>query len=170
VCRWFAKNEDDGAIRRRLRPSDAAAATTSYRVTTYTGDVRGAGTDAEVWVELVGELEGKEVSGLGPGRCGVSGLLEGGVCAGVTWVEKRGEGTTTPSASDTSCARASLCPTHPHLSSMPLCYPHPTPDPSQCPSPDFSSVPLALLLAASPCCNPTGAWPPPGSGQQRQQL
>lgn len=70
LCRWFAKNEDDGAIRRRLRPSDAAAATTSYRVTTYTGDVRGAGTDAEVWVELVGELEGKEVGGSEPGGGG----------------------------------------------------------------------------------------------------
>ncbi|KAF6256823.1 hypothetical protein COO60DRAFT_1640423 [Scenedesmus sp. NREL 46B-D3] len=56
--RWLAKDEDDGLIKRRLLPSAASAAAT-YRVTTYTSDLRGAGTDAGVWIELLGELDGK---------------------------------------------------------------------------------------------------------------
>uniref|UniRef100_A0A383W527 PLAT domain-containing protein n=1 Tax=Tetradesmus obliquus TaxID=3088 RepID=A0A383W527_TETOB len=56
--RWLAKGEDDGLIKRRLLPSAASAAAT-YLVTTYTSDVRGAGTDAAVWLELMGELEGR---------------------------------------------------------------------------------------------------------------
>jgi hypothetical protein len=69
ACRWLAKDEDDGAIRRRLQalgsPGSAGlTATTTYRVTIYTSDVRGAGTDANVYVQLLGELQdGRQVRG-----------------------------------------------------------------------------------------------------------
>ncbi len=39
-CRWLAKDEDDGQLRRRLKVSAAGGATTDYRVTTYTSDIR----------------------------------------------------------------------------------------------------------------------------------
>ena len=60
LLRWLAKNEEDGAIRRRLQSTGASngSSTTSYRVTTYTSDIKGAGTDAGVWIELVGEKDG----------------------------------------------------------------------------------------------------------------
>lgn len=44
--RWLAKDEEDGLIKRRLAVSEVGGATTNYRVTTYTSDLRGAGTDA----------------------------------------------------------------------------------------------------------------------------
>ena len=69
-CRWLAKDEDDGAIRRRLQAlgspgSTGLTATTTYRVTIYTSDVRGAGTDANVHIQLLGELQdGHQVRGI----------------------------------------------------------------------------------------------------------
>ncbi len=35
------------------------AESTSYRVVVYTSDIRGAGTDAGVWIELIGQKDGK---------------------------------------------------------------------------------------------------------------
>lgn len=57
--RWFAVNEDNGQIRRRLTLLSSASETTSYRVTVVTSDLRGAGTDANVSIVLFGE-KGKE--------------------------------------------------------------------------------------------------------------
>lgn len=34
---------------------------TTYRVTVYTSDLKGAGTDAGVFIQLMGRLKGKEV-------------------------------------------------------------------------------------------------------------
>ncbi|XP_078580092.1 lipoxygenase homology domain-containing protein 1-like isoform X2 [Branchiostoma floridae x Branchiostoma japonicum] len=79
--RWLATDEDDGQIARELVPVDKAlfdktrslkkgksttslrdelglemmAQTTTYRVNVKTGDVRGAGTDANVYIILYGE-------------------------------------------------------------------------------------------------------------------
>eukprot|EP00798_Chlamydomonas_sp_ICE-L_P018434 gene18434-24910_t len=60
--RWLATDEDDGLIRRRLKGS-VGSGITNYRVTVYTSDCRGAGTDANVYCELSGMLDGKEVWG-----------------------------------------------------------------------------------------------------------
>ena len=46
--RWFATDEDDGLIRRRLTALTVGGESTNYRIVTYTSDVRGAGTDANV--------------------------------------------------------------------------------------------------------------------------
>lgn len=61
LLRWLAKDEDDGAIRRRLSVSAPGAAVTSYRLVTFTSDIRGAGTDAGVWIEMIGALDGKQL-------------------------------------------------------------------------------------------------------------
>jgi lipoxygenase homology domain-containing protein 1 len=57
--RWFAKNEDDGQIIREIPASDkdgvSSASLTNYKVTVFTGDRKGAGTDANVHVILFGE-------------------------------------------------------------------------------------------------------------------
>ena len=56
--RWLAKNEDDGQVERDLavQNEDGVASLPSkhYHVTTVTGDRRGAGTDANVFIELKG--------------------------------------------------------------------------------------------------------------------
>nr|KAG5694178.1 hypothetical protein BaRGS_016024 [Batillaria attramentaria] len=46
---WLAKNEGDGAICRDLIAS-------KYKVTVFTGEKRGAGTDANVYITLFGEF------------------------------------------------------------------------------------------------------------------
>lgn len=50
--RWLASNEDDGAVVRELQATtvdgDAGSPLVTYRVTTVTGDRRGAGTSANV--------------------------------------------------------------------------------------------------------------------------
>ena len=62
--RWLAKDEDDGLIRRRLTAMTVGGENTNYRVVTYTSDIRGAGTDANVYCYLCGEREaGKEIWG-----------------------------------------------------------------------------------------------------------
>eukprot|EP00775_Hariotina_reticulata_P001782 gene1782-2116_t len=60
--RWLASDEDDGLVRRRLQPTSVSSSV-DYRVTTHTSDLRGAGTDAGVWIELIGELNGKCTQG-----------------------------------------------------------------------------------------------------------
>lgn len=54
--RWLAKDEDDGLIVRELPLGGTSLLnTTSYQVSVKTGDVRGAGTDANVFVQIYGE-------------------------------------------------------------------------------------------------------------------
>jgi hypothetical protein len=59
--RWFDKGEEDGLIRRRLKMSEVGGENTDYTVTVVTSDLRGAGTDAKVYLEITGENGGKEV-------------------------------------------------------------------------------------------------------------
>ena len=60
ISRWFAKNEDDGLIERELKPSNEEPLNViSYEVIVYTGDRWGAGTDANVSIEIFGE-EGRK--------------------------------------------------------------------------------------------------------------
>ncbi|KAK9824333.1 hypothetical protein WJX72_009517 [[Myrmecia] bisecta] len=59
--RWLADNEEDRLTRRRLPASDAASTTTSYQVVVTTSEERGAGTDANVHIVLIGTVGGKEV-------------------------------------------------------------------------------------------------------------
>ncbi|KAK3253157.1 hypothetical protein CYMTET_37584 [Cymbomonas tetramitiformis] len=55
---WFDKKKGDGQIIRELTPlvggGQQQAALQKYTVTTHTADVRGAGTDADVYITLVG--------------------------------------------------------------------------------------------------------------------
>ncbi|GLC54185.1 hypothetical protein PLESTB_000832700 [Pleodorina starrii] len=55
--RWLDAKEDDGAIRRRLPVSyrDPRTARAQYRVSVTTSNLRGAGTDANVFIQLFGE-------------------------------------------------------------------------------------------------------------------
>jgi hypothetical protein len=53
--RWLDKNEDDGSIVRLLtKDGGEAAVYTTYEVTVYTGSVKGAGTDANVFINMHG--------------------------------------------------------------------------------------------------------------------
>ncbi|MEW5309958.1 MAG: hypothetical protein WDW38_001797 [Sanguina aurantia] len=61
--RWLATTEDDHQIRRRLKVLVARGESTNYTVTTYTSDIKGAGTDAAVFVQFSGEKDGKAVTG-----------------------------------------------------------------------------------------------------------
>ena len=51
--RWFDRDEDDGQTERELTCGRGAAE--KYTVSVTTGDVKGAGTNADVYVELIGE-------------------------------------------------------------------------------------------------------------------
>ncbi|KAK7479808.1 hypothetical protein BaRGS_00028988 [Batillaria attramentaria] len=56
---WLAKNEGDGAICRDLigsRDPLASRKASKYKVTVFTGEKRGAGTDANVYITLFGEF------------------------------------------------------------------------------------------------------------------
>lgn len=56
--RWLDKGEDDGAIVRELAPTGGAATNTQvvkYKIAVHTGDKRGAGTDANIYIILHGE-------------------------------------------------------------------------------------------------------------------
>uniref|UniRef100_A0A6B2KWS8 PLAT domain-containing protein n=1 Tax=Arcella intermedia TaxID=1963864 RepID=A0A6B2KWS8_9EUKA len=56
VSRWFAKDEDDGLIERTLAPGEGDASGQSlYQVSVVTGNIRGAGTDANVFIEVFGK-------------------------------------------------------------------------------------------------------------------
>ena len=55
ICqRWFSKNEDDGKIERDLL-LDGKESIFVHNVAVRTGDKRGAGTNAKVWIELFDE-------------------------------------------------------------------------------------------------------------------
>uniref|UniRef100_H2ZAW6 PLAT domain-containing protein n=1 Tax=Ciona savignyi TaxID=51511 RepID=H2ZAW6_CIOSA len=60
--RWFAKDEDDGRITREL-VAGVGEAGIPYQVQVFTGDVRGAATDAEVYIILHGGKKGQISSG-----------------------------------------------------------------------------------------------------------
>ena len=53
-ARWFDRDEDDGQIIRELIVGHGAS--TLYRVSTITANIDNAGTNADVYIELVGEL------------------------------------------------------------------------------------------------------------------
>jgi len=54
--RWLDKKEDDGLIERELLPSDSkASGGVTYKIEVKTGDRRGAGTDANVFIEMYGD-------------------------------------------------------------------------------------------------------------------
>ncbi|KAK2194040.1 hypothetical protein NP493_3g07026 [Ridgeia piscesae] len=56
---WLAKNEGDGSISRDLLGSNNPLATRKsckYKVTVFTGDKKGAGTDADVFITMFGDL------------------------------------------------------------------------------------------------------------------
>ncbi len=56
--KWLAKDEDDGQIERELSASDkdgtSCAPMSKYLIAVKTGDIRGAGTDANVFIILYG--------------------------------------------------------------------------------------------------------------------
>nr|XP_015194523.1 PREDICTED: lipoxygenase homology domain-containing protein 1 isoform X1 [Lepisosteus oculatus] len=56
--RWLDKSEDDGAIERDLYPADLQTEEyvpfVPYEITTFTSDIFGAGTDADVFIVLYG--------------------------------------------------------------------------------------------------------------------
>ena len=66
LCRWFARDEDDGQIERELLPSFTGGV--NWRLVVVTGQERGAGTDADVFVELFGEFGATSVTLEGKGR------------------------------------------------------------------------------------------------------
>ncbi|GIL93966.1 hypothetical protein Vretimale_245 [Volvox reticuliferus] len=55
--RWLDTKEDDGAIRRRLQVSykDPRSFKAQYRVSVTTSNIRGAGTDANVFIQMFGD-------------------------------------------------------------------------------------------------------------------
>jgi len=56
--RWLDKSEDDGQITRVLVPSGDGVASqpvVKYKISVKTGDIRGAGTDANVFLQLFGK-------------------------------------------------------------------------------------------------------------------
>eukprot|EP00798_Chlamydomonas_sp_ICE-L_P013675 gene13675-19563_t len=56
-AKWFDKSQGDKLIRRMLKPTykDPRSFKSSYRVSVFTGDVSGAGTDANVYVNICGK-------------------------------------------------------------------------------------------------------------------
>lgn len=60
VNRWFSKNEDDGAVVREIQVGGDISVHKQdpmwhYKITVYTGDVKGAGTDANVFISMTGD-------------------------------------------------------------------------------------------------------------------
>jgi hypothetical protein len=59
VQRWLAKDLEDGKIRVDVSPQDvdgrASLPSAKYKVTTTTGKVKGAGTDANVFIIISGK-------------------------------------------------------------------------------------------------------------------
>jgi hypothetical protein len=56
--KWFDKKEGDQAIERVLpvAPKDAKAAKAQYKISVYTSDIKFGGTDANVFIEVHGEM------------------------------------------------------------------------------------------------------------------
>ena len=68
VNRWFAEDKPPNLTSQVLVPGDAAAAESlcGYKIVAHTSDVRGAGTDANVTLALVGEDEDGNRVAMGP--------------------------------------------------------------------------------------------------------
>ena len=68
--RWLATDEDDGLISRQLTPSNsdgkASLPLVDYRITVFTGDRRGAGTDSNVFIKLFGSTGKSGIQYLAP--------------------------------------------------------------------------------------------------------
>ncbi|CAK8676643.1 unnamed protein product [Clavelina lepadiformis] len=60
--KWFAKDEDDGRISRELVTGKGDSGI-PYTVELFTGNMRGAGTDSEVYIILYGGKKGQQNSG-----------------------------------------------------------------------------------------------------------
>ncbi len=56
--RWFDKKEEDGATERLLpvAPKDPKGGKAQYKVSVYTSDIKFAGTDANVFIEVHGDM------------------------------------------------------------------------------------------------------------------
>jgi hypothetical protein len=53
---WFAKKKEDGKIERDLFVNgEAGPGAATYKIVVITGNVRGAGTDADVFITIVGD-------------------------------------------------------------------------------------------------------------------
>lgn len=65
--RWLSKDEEDGQITRELPASNKDGQTyapmINYKVSVITGNVRGAGTDANVFITIYGDSGGTFPSG-----------------------------------------------------------------------------------------------------------
>lgn len=59
----FAKDEEDGVISRTLFPSQLLS-TVAYNISITTGDAKGSGTDANVFIVLFGQKVGHYSYGL----------------------------------------------------------------------------------------------------------
>ncbi|KAM7126034.1 lipoxygenase homology domain-containing protein 1 isoform 3-T3 [Molossus nigricans] len=68
--RWLALDEDDGKIQRDILVSGAETTATSYIVTIFTGDLRGAGTKSKIYLVMYGARGNKNSGKI---------FLEGGV-------------------------------------------------------------------------------------------
>lgn len=55
MCRWLSTQHDDGSIS-RLLSAGSSRPLMVYKLLVTTSDLRGAGTDANVWVQLHGFL------------------------------------------------------------------------------------------------------------------
>lgn len=56
--KWFDKGEDDRVIERVLpvAPRDPKSAKAQYKVTVHTSDIKFAGTDANVFIDIQGDM------------------------------------------------------------------------------------------------------------------
>ncbi len=61
--RWFSKSDDDFQIERDLFPGDAPDLNVEWEVVVVTSDIKGAGTDANVFVQMFGS-EGAAATGV----------------------------------------------------------------------------------------------------------
>uniref|UniRef100_A0A7S3VHN2 PLAT domain-containing protein n=1 Tax=Dunaliella tertiolecta TaxID=3047 RepID=A0A7S3VHN2_DUNTE len=62
--RWLDKTEEDGLIERVLDVADinADADTAMYKITVHTSDIKFAGTDANVFIQIFGNKDGQPIS------------------------------------------------------------------------------------------------------------
>merc|ERR1712179_426339 len=59
--KWLAEDEDDGLIERELYPTQQldTSKLVPYEVEVHTGDIRGAGTNSNIYVQLYGAQQKK---------------------------------------------------------------------------------------------------------------
>lgn len=62
--RWFSKSDDDFQIERDLFPGDAPDLNVEWEVVVVTSDIKGAGTDANVFVQMFGSEGNVRLCGL----------------------------------------------------------------------------------------------------------